>query len=384
MPWDVFISHATEDKKSVAAPLASALKQAGISVWYDEFELKIGDGLRESIEMGLGKSRFGIVVLSPAFFEKRWPQTELDALLQQELAGESRILPIWYQVSAEEVRRFSPILANRVAAVWADGLQEVVSAVLKVVTDEPTFVPDAHQEVVAEPAGAASGSLVLLMTNRGYLMVSSRTVEMGEQIYMEVCPENPRESAFLREASGARSPVGVAFASSALSAQVSDARVVLEDGEEVWKLNLVEEATDYGTTMEASLEGHSADDIAELRARRILLDERLPVPPGTTFGGDDLLEMFVAGMNTRLKVQHSPLPGIYAEWKHDPRTFLPLARLTSILWLRLSGTIEHVYQLNMRLDDESLVIEFEGQRRRQYVNADPHVIRVDGTCLLRG
>ena len=42
---DVFISHATEDKEAVALPLAHALQEHGISVWYDEFELRIGDSL---------------------------------------------------------------------------------------------------------------------------------------------------------------------------------------------------------------------------------------------------------------------------------------------------------------------------------------------------
>src|SRR5690606_41724243 len=61
---DVFISHASEDKDEIVRPLAIALRNAGLSVWYDEFELKIGDSLRQKIDKGLSKSRFGIVVLS--------------------------------------------------------------------------------------------------------------------------------------------------------------------------------------------------------------------------------------------------------------------------------------------------------------------------------
>lgn len=75
--WDVFISHASEDKEAVVRPMAAALVQAGLRVWYDEFTLTLGDGLRESIDRGLAQSRYGIVVLSPSFFGKRWPQQEL-------------------------------------------------------------------------------------------------------------------------------------------------------------------------------------------------------------------------------------------------------------------------------------------------------------------
>ncbi|HUF99820.1 MAG TPA: DUF1883 domain-containing protein, partial [Ilumatobacter sp.] len=79
--YDVFISHASEDKDAVARPLAVALQAAGVSVWFDEFTLRIGDSLRRNIDHGIAKSRFGLVVLSNAFFAKGWPQYELDGLV---------------------------------------------------------------------------------------------------------------------------------------------------------------------------------------------------------------------------------------------------------------------------------------------------------------
>jgi len=74
MQYDVFISHASEDKESVARPLAKALQQLDLRVWLDEVEITIGDSLRRTIDKGLATSTFGVVVLSPAFFEKEWPQ----------------------------------------------------------------------------------------------------------------------------------------------------------------------------------------------------------------------------------------------------------------------------------------------------------------------
>ncbi len=67
---DVFICHASEDKDAIARPLAEALVERGHAVWFDEFELEIGDGLRREIDRGLAISRFGVVILSPSFFEK--------------------------------------------------------------------------------------------------------------------------------------------------------------------------------------------------------------------------------------------------------------------------------------------------------------------------
>ena len=79
--YDVFVSHASEDKDSFVRPLAERLREAHIEVWYDEFSLKVGDSLRRSIDRGLTQARFGIVVLSPHFFAKQWSQWELDGLV---------------------------------------------------------------------------------------------------------------------------------------------------------------------------------------------------------------------------------------------------------------------------------------------------------------
>lgn len=113
---DVFISHASEDKEAFVRPLAEALTEAGVDVWYDETVLTVGDSLRRSIDKGLASSRFGIVVLSTSFFAKNWPQYELDGLVTRETSsGEKVILPIWHKVSKDEVASYSPTLADKVA-----------------------------------------------------------------------------------------------------------------------------------------------------------------------------------------------------------------------------------------------------------------------------
>lgn len=114
--WDAFISHASEDKKSFVRPLAEGLQGFGVRVWYDEFTLKLGDSLSQSIDRGLARSRFGIVVLSRSFMSKPWTQHELRGLVTREIGGDSRILPIWHGVTRAEVSDFSPTLADKVAA----------------------------------------------------------------------------------------------------------------------------------------------------------------------------------------------------------------------------------------------------------------------------
>jgi hypothetical protein len=120
--WDVFICHASEDKDLVACPLANRLESAGVKVWLDETALRVGDSLRKGIDEGLARSRYGIVILSPAFFAKTWTQAELGALIAKETLHTQVVLPVWYGMAAQEIRERSLLLADRVAAggrtVW--------------------------------------------------------------------------------------------------------------------------------------------------------------------------------------------------------------------------------------------------------------------------
>ena len=113
--YDVFISHASEDKDAVVRPLANALKDRGVAVWYDEFEMRIGDSLRRKIDKGLANSRFGIVVISRDFIKKGWTNYELDGIMTKAVSGEQILLPIWHNITKKEVVDYSPSLADKVA-----------------------------------------------------------------------------------------------------------------------------------------------------------------------------------------------------------------------------------------------------------------------------
>ncbi len=123
--WDVFISHAYEDKAAIARPLAQALSAIGLSVWFDEFTLSAGDSLSKSINYGLANSRYGIVIISSKFLAKKWPQRELAGLFAREDQTKV-IIPIWHEVTEEIVRSHSPILADRLALRSSERLDELV------------------------------------------------------------------------------------------------------------------------------------------------------------------------------------------------------------------------------------------------------------------
>jgi hypothetical protein len=134
--YDAFICHASEDKRQVVKPLARQLSRIGSDVWYDEFEMRVGDSLRRSIDKGLRKSRFGIVILSKHFFAKKWPKYELDGLIAREVRGKKVVLPVWHGVTQKEVLRHSPTLADRVALDTArQKIPDIAGAIGRVIAE---------------------------------------------------------------------------------------------------------------------------------------------------------------------------------------------------------------------------------------------------------
>ncbi len=125
--YDVFISHASEDKDDVARPLAEALRKNGLSVWYDEFELRIGDSLRRKIDKGIANSNFGVIVISRDFISKGWTNYELDGLITRAVNGEQTMLPIWHNITKREVINYSPSLADKLARNTTDFTVEEIA-----------------------------------------------------------------------------------------------------------------------------------------------------------------------------------------------------------------------------------------------------------------
>lgn len=119
--WDVFISHAVEDQDTFVRHLASMLTRLGLSVWYAETALQVGDSLTAAINKGLAESRYGIVVISPHFINKRWTKWELAGLVNRQNSDEQNvILPVWHGVRKQQVLSFSPPLADLMALSTAD------------------------------------------------------------------------------------------------------------------------------------------------------------------------------------------------------------------------------------------------------------------------
>ncbi len=135
--WDIFISHASEDKEDIVRELANTLTSLKLKVWYDEFSLSVGDSLTSSIDKGLNQSKYGLVIISKDFLNKKWTDYEYKSLITKEVNGIKCILPIWHNISREEVQNFSLYLADKIALnTSANNLKQIALKICQVVKPE--------------------------------------------------------------------------------------------------------------------------------------------------------------------------------------------------------------------------------------------------------
>lgn len=128
--YDAFVSYASEDR-DVALEIGHGLMANGISVWLDRFILKVGDNVVDVINQGLNSSRTGIVIVSHASLGKNWPEYELRILVTDEINGRKRLLPVWHEVSEDDVRQHHPGLATIFALKTQDGLENIIGQLVE-------------------------------------------------------------------------------------------------------------------------------------------------------------------------------------------------------------------------------------------------------------
>jgi len=143
-----FVSYAGEDRE-VAEAIARDLTQLGVPTFYDRDSLEPGDSIVDRIHEALSQADFGILVVSPEFLSKNWPQHETRQLVRDYIEGRTQLLPVWHNVTPDEVRTQQPALADIWAVDTENGLRAVVRKLASQMIDAPTVavVPVYQQPV---------------------------------------------------------------------------------------------------------------------------------------------------------------------------------------------------------------------------------------------
>lgn len=111
--YDLFLSHANDDKLAYVDGLYDCLKKLGIRIFYDKEELEWGDNWKQRILDGTAKSEFAIIVISNNFFGREWTERELSEFMQrQNESGQKIILPLLYNITLDELKEKYPYLTD--------------------------------------------------------------------------------------------------------------------------------------------------------------------------------------------------------------------------------------------------------------------------------
>ena len=136
---DFFISHASEDKEEFVRELAQQLIRNGATVFYDEYSIKLGDSLTQKINEGLQNAKYGIIVLSNFFFEKKWTNAELQSIFNKSVNDDFKLLIIYHNIDNDFVRSKFPLLADIKATSSTKGFEKVADELFEAVGIKSQF-----------------------------------------------------------------------------------------------------------------------------------------------------------------------------------------------------------------------------------------------------
>ena len=397
--YDVALSFAGEDRE-YAETLRDLLIAGGYKPFYDEDELASlwGKNLYDYLsEVYKDRARYCVMFLSKHYERKLWTNHERQ-MVQARAFQENReyILPV--RIDDTEIPGIPPTVGY--LDLRSMTIEEVYEALDKKLsgTTPKTAATDRTTASVVEQN---TTEYVLLVSEDGksYFVPIQNAHWDSTEISLELLPESPEETAFLRTlrrhiTDAFARDVHIALALREDAAWVKPQEIVetTSDSQIVWKVVFNKErrrqnANPLGEMTFGSL---SPDEMAEMRARRILLDEKLGELPAdfqnrtgpTGLFNEVTLEMFIRGGNG-FQISASPIPSLYRFIGKSQGQFEKFARLTSVLYLKLSHTVEEILQFDLKLlNSEQVEVKFKGRRRKRAANEPPHIFQVNGTCQL--
>ena len=394
--FDVTLSFAGENRQDVEK-LAKLLQDNKYKVFYDEYEQARlwGENLYDTFsEIYKNKARYCVMFVSKYYAQKPWADHERQSAQARALKENGAyILPV--RLDDTEIPGILPTIGY--LDLRSMSIDEIYQALVEKLSDSPsqrTTAPSISTVIEEDP-----DEYVLLGSEDGksYFFPLQDVRRDSSEMSLELLPESSEEIAFLRTL---QDKLGNRFASSTTiacayreyAAWVTPQDIVEASSHWEIRFNSDTRRNNYDPFNEMTVNGIPPDEIAKMRARRILLDEKLedanPVLSQNNVFDQMTLEMHICGMSTsshepQLQVTESVIPKLYQQFKQTPERFKKFARLVSIFHLKLSNTVENVLRLDLELiGPTQLQVRFKGIRPKFYSNEDPKVLEFEGICPL--
>lgn len=113
--YDVFLSHASEDKEAVARPIFEACQKLGLKVFLDEAHIGWGQSFTTKINTALGSARTVLAIISPVSVTKEWPVTEVNTALSLEVSGQKKVVPL---IVGQPDLTHLPLISGKDSMFW--------------------------------------------------------------------------------------------------------------------------------------------------------------------------------------------------------------------------------------------------------------------------
>jgi hypothetical protein len=375
MKYDVTISFAGEQRNE-ARSLAACLKSAGVEVFFDEYQAAElwGEDLYEHLSDIYQKdSRYCIVFVSEAYAQKIWTTHERRNAQARALREKTAyLLPVRFDNT--ELPGLTPTTAYlNFSDYGVDGICDAFlrkfGAPLPTTASSKTYsCEDSPLSFILAPETNTSAWVQVVKCRWG-----------GQEVSLCVEPEEKSDESFL-DSIRARTSIYIAYKGNVAQCRVADTTRVSDGDRNEWELKLQVQKSEFSPDVEMGFSGTTPDQLAEARARRLLLNENPRMD--TTDVNRAFEEVFVSGQGVALPIKQSPFPILFERFGDDSKRFLEIAWIFAVFQLKLSSTVADILQLELAIDGNQLEINFSGRRKKVYNNAPAYEIRIQGRCLL--
>ncbi|MGC1417103.1 MAG: TIR domain-containing protein [Candidatus Acidiferrum sp.] len=378
--YDVALSFAGEQRSDVLL-VAECLKQAGVSFFYDDYEKANlwGKNLYDHLsEVYQNKARYCVIFASKEYAEKTWPNLERQNAQSRALKdkGIEYILPVRFD--STEIPGLLPTIGY--LDYKQEGASGICSALLSKLGRSVGSLSSGYESLVC-----SLSPRVLITPFDGRLAVpEAESCVWGAEISISV--RGSDNDSFFSQLREERPDVLVAYGFDVAMAKPITATRQMANSNVTWNLIFAPKQTNFYSPMEAGSGSISADQFAEMRVRRLLLnefqyqeDEHAPIIKKLN---DASHEVLLRGLNQSVRVDRSRFPELFSALNSDPRAFLETAWIIAVADLKRSASVEVIERLTLRLVGTTLDVEFSGRRHRKYVNVDPYEISVHGKLEL--
>ena len=375
--YDVALSFAGEQRAEVEL-VASGLKAANLNVFYDGYEKSNLWGKDLYVHLSdvyQNQARYCIIFASKEYQQKNWTNHERQNAQARALSekGNEYILPVRFDdTEIPGLPRTIGYLDFR-----REGARGICEAFLqKIGASASALLPSTNASCETSPR-ALIQSIPLNTVAFPPVTELSWTQDSATLL---VEPDDKTDGRFLDRLRQERNHVIVAFSNSAGIGNISNLEHIVAAGKQKWRIEFGQLETDFSHSMEMGTSGTSAEEFAEMRARRILLNENRYEP--TNDYNKIMRENLLQGHDALLKIESSPFLPLFREFGKDSRRFLEVAWITAVMQLKIGKCIADLELLSLTLRGATLTVACRGKRARKYVNVDPYIIRIEGEVNL--